>query len=144
GGRGTERHSFAGDRRVARMRIPTVSVDMEALLIGGLSSVEQTFNVKPERTKPYRLLLVRADLQQKVTPISRYCRVGVQAWSVTAAGRSGIGGAFDLAKDAAAWLESNVSGVILSADIESGPSRVTDDVTKLEYQYVTALLEVAV
>lgn len=129
---------------MARMSIPTVSVDMEALLIAGLSSVEDTFNVKPEKSNPYRVLVVRADLQQKVTPISRYCRVGVQAWSVRADGRADLGDAFDLAKDAAAWLESNVSGVILSADVESGPSRVTDDVTKLEYQYVTALLEVAV
>lgn len=129
---------------MARMSIPTVSVDMEALLIAGLSSVEDTFNVKPEKAKPYRLLVVRADLQQKVTPISRYCRVGIQAWSVRADGRADIGDAFDLARDAAAWLEANVAGVILSADIESGPSRVTDDVTKLEYQYVTALLEVSV
>lgn len=126
------------------MSIPTTSVDMEAWLIARLSSVEETVNVKPDRAKPYRLLVVRADLQQKVTPISRYCRVGVQAWSVRADGQPDIGDAFDLAADAAAWLEQNVSGVVLSADIQSGPSRVTDEVTKLEYQYVTALLEVAV
>lgn len=126
------------------MSIPTVAVDMEALLIAGLSSVAPTVNVKPELAKPYRVLVVRADLQQKVTPISRYCRVGVQAWSVRTDGTSDIGDAFDLARDAAAWLESNVSGVILSADIESGPSRVADDITRIEYQYVTALLEVSV
>lgn len=126
------------------MTIPTKSVDMEALLIAELSSVEDAFNVKPERAKPYRLLVVRADLQQKVTPISRYCRVGVQAWSVRADGTSDVGDAFDLASDAAAWLENNIAGAILSADTQSGPSRVTDEVTGLEYQYVTVLLEVAV
>lgn len=126
------------------MRIPTTSPDVEALLIAGLSSVEDTFNVRPERADPYRLLVVRADLQQKVTPISRYCRVGLQAHSVRADGSADIGDAFDLASAAATWLESNTDGVILSADVESGPSRVTDPVTRLEYLYVTVLLEVAV
>lgn len=126
------------------MTIPTTSPDMEALLIVGLSSVEATFNVRPEKAKPYRLLVVRADLQQKVTPISRYCRVGVQAHSVRADGSSNLGDAFDLASEAAAYLEANLDGPILSADVESGPSRVTDPVTNLEYQYVTVLLEVAV
>lgn len=117
---------------------------MEALLIAGLSSVEDTFNIKPERAEPYRLFVVRADLQQKVTPISRYCRVGVSAWSVRGDGTSDIGDAFDLAAAGNAWLENNVTGVILSADVESGPSRVTDPVTRLEYLYSTVLLEVAV
>lgn len=117
---------------------------MEALLIAGLSSVEDTFNVKPERSDPYRMLVIRADLQQKVTPISRYCRVGVSAWSVRADGTSDIGDAFDLASEANTWLESNTSGVVLSADVESGPSRTTDPITKLEFLYSTVLLEVAV
>lgn len=123
------------------MSIPTSSPDLEALLIAGLSSVEAAVNVRTDRD---RELVVRADLQQKVTPISRYARVGVQAWSVRADGSADIGDAFDLAAEAAHWLESNVSGVILSADVESGPSRVTDAVTRIEYQYVTVLLEVAV
>lgn len=126
------------------MSIPTASPDIEALLIAGLSAVEETVNVRPEKAKPYRLLVVRADLQQKVTPISRYCRVGVQAWSVRADGSTDLGDAFDLAAAGNAWLENNASGVILSADVESGPSRVTDPVTRLEYQYSTVLLEVAV
>lgn len=129
---------------MAPMSIPTKSPDMEALLIAGLSSVEDTFNVKPERVKPYRIFVLRADLQQKVTPISRYCRVGVSAWSVRADGSSDLGDAFDLAAAGNEWFENNVAGVILSADVESGPSRVTDPVTKLEYLYSTVLLEVAV
>lgn len=123
------------------MTIPTTSPDLEALLIAGLSSVEATVNV---RTNARRELVVRADLQQKVTPISRYARVGIQAHSVRPDGAADLGDAFDLAAAAAHWLESNVSGLILSADVESGPSRVTDDVTRIEYQYVTVLLEVAV
>lgn len=126
------------------MGIPTTSRDMEALLIAGLSSVEQTFNVRPEKPKPYRLLTVVASLGAKVTPISRYCQVTITAWSVTRDGRADIGDAFDLAADAGQWLESNVSGVILSADVQAGPFRVEDPVTKLETQTLTALLEVAV
>lgn len=126
------------------MSIPTTAPDMEDLLIAGLSSVEQTFNIKPERAKPYRMLVIRADLQQKVTPISRYCRVGISAWSVRADGSSDLGDAFDLAAEANTWIESNVAGVILSAEVESGPSRTTDPITKLEFLYSTVLLEVAV
>ena len=126
------------------MNIPTTAPDMEALLIAGLSSVEQTFNVRPDKPKPYRMLTVLASLGAKVTPISRYCQVTVQAWSVTADGRADIGDAFDLANEAATWLESNVTGVILSADIQAGPFRVTDPVSNIENQTVTVLLEVAV
>lgn len=126
------------------MGIPTTSHDMEALLIAGLSSVEQTYNIRPEKTKPYRLLTVVASLGAKVTPISRYCQVTITAWSVTADGRADIGDAFDLAAAAGRWLEMNATGVILSADIQAGPFRVEDPVTKLETQTVTALLEVAV
>jgi len=126
------------------MGIPTTSRDMEALLIAGLSSVEQTFNIRPERPKPYRLLTVVASLGAKVTPISRYCQVTLAAWSVTADGRADIGDAFDLAAEAGRWLETNVTGVILAADIQAGPFRVKDPETKLETQTVTALLEVAV
>lgn len=126
------------------MSIPTTPVDVEALLIAGLSSVEDTFNVKPKRTAPYRILTVLASLGAKVTPISRYCQVTVQAWSVRADGSADLGDAFDLAADAGRWLESNVSGVILSADVQSGPFRVADPVSKIENQTVTVLLEVAV
>ena len=117
---------------------------MEALLIDGLSVVAETVNVKPERAKPFRLLQIRADLQQKVTPISRYCRVGISAWSVREDGSTDFADGFDLAAAANAWLENNVSGVILSADVESGPSRTEDPVTKIEFHYSTVLLEVAV
>lgn len=126
------------------MNIPTTSPDMEALLIAGLSSIEQTFNVRPNRSAPYRLLTVLASLGAKVTPISRYCQVTVQAWSVRSDGTADIGDAFDLAAAAGHWLEENVAGVIIAADVQSGPFRVADPVSKIENQTVTALLEVSV
>lgn len=124
--------------------IPTRAPDVESHLIFGLRSVAPTFNVKPSATKPYRHLIVRADLQGKVTPISRYCRVVIQAWSVRADGTADLGDAFDLANDAAHWLETHLDGFVLSASVEAGPFRVVDDVTRIEHQDVTALLEVAV
>lgn len=124
--------------------IPTRAPDVESVLIAGLRNVEQTFNVKPDKKAPYRLLLVRADLQGKVTPISRYCRAVVQAWSVRADGTPNLGDAFDLAAEAGAWLENNATGVILSASVEAGPFRIADPVSRIEHQDVTALLEVAV
>lgn len=121
----------------------TPDIDAEVLRVLGV--VEQTELVKPEKAKPYRVLVSRADLQQRVTPLSRYCRVGVQAWSVRKDGTADLGDAFDLCAAAGAALEAapSTSQVILSAEIQSGPLRVADEVTRIEYQYMTVLLEVA-
>lgn len=128
-------------------RIPTSSPDIEVHLIPILSAAtsESWFNVKPNRTGAYTLGLVRADLQGRVTPISRYCRVGLQGWAVDANGRADLGAAFDLVSLACTALEEiSGQGIILDAETQSGPVRVTDDITRLEYSYATLLLEVSV
>lgn len=124
----------------------TESPDVEAVVQSVLAVVEQTFLVKPDRSGEYRLLVSRADLQGRVTPLSRYCRVGIQAWSVRDDGTANLGDAFDLCAAAGKALEAApfTNSVILSAEVQSGPSRVADDVTRIEFQYLTALLEVAV
>ena len=124
----------------------TATPDIDAVVLSILNGVESAALVKPEKAKPYRVLVSRADLQGRVTPLSRYCRVGVQAWSVRADGTADLGDAFDLCAAAGAALEAslNTSSVVLAAEIQSGPSRVADDVTRIEYQYMTVLLEVAV
>lgn len=124
----------------------TATPDIDAVILSILNGVERADLVKPEIAKPYRVLVSRADLQQRVTPLSRYCRVGVQAWSVREDGTADLGDAFDLCAAAGAALESapSSSSVVLSAEIQSGPARVADDVTRIEYQYMTVLLEVAV
>lgn len=124
----------------------TSSPDVDAVVRGVLSAVAQTEIVKPELAAPYRVLVSRADLQGRVTPLSRYCRVGVQAWSVRSDGSANIGDAFDLCAAAGRALEqaANNHAVILSAEVQSGPSRVVDDITRIEYQYATILMEVAV
>jgi hypothetical protein len=123
----------------------TKTPDIDAEILRVLGAVEQAELIKPELAEPYRVLVSRADLQQRVTPLSRYCRVGVQAWSVRVDGLADLPDAFDLCAAAGEALEASplASRIILSAEIQSGPSRVADDVTRIEYQYLTALLEVA-
>lgn len=122
----------------------TETPDMDAVVRAVLGTVAPTYLVKPELANPYRVIVSRADLQQRVTPLSRYCRVGVQAWSVRADGTPDLGDAFDMCADAGRALEraQNTSPHILYAEIQSGPSRVADDITRIEYQYMTLLLEV--
>lgn len=125
--------------------IPTTTPDVEAHLITALAGDVDVANVKPERSAPYKVLVLRADLQQKATPISRYCRVGVQGWVVRPDGTADIGDAFDITADLGRRLEElSGDGIVLSAEVESGPVRVADDLTRIEYQYLTALLEVTV
>lgn len=129
------------------MRIPTTVPDVEALLLSALDegTAYEWFAVKPERSGVYKLGMLRADLQQHVTPISRYCRVGLQGWSVDSSGRMDAGDAFDIAAAGANALTKQAGvGFILDAEVQSGPLRVTDPITKLEYPYVTLLLEVTV
>jgi hypothetical protein len=105
----------------------------------------RAYSLKPKTTGAYKHFLIRADLQNRVTPISRYCRVGVQAWSVRADGTANLADAFALAATFGEWLESQSgSSIILNAEIDSGPMRVKDDIQNLEYAYVTLLLEVTV
>lgn len=118
--------------------------DVEAIVRGVLSRVERTELVKPELAAPYRVLVSRADLQGRVTALTRYCRVGVQAWSVREDGTADVADAFDLAAAAGRALEAAplTSAVIVAAEIQSGAARVRDEVTGVEYQYLTVLLQV--
>lgn len=122
--------------------------DVEAYLIplaNAASLGARTYNQKPDASGAYKHFLIAADLQGRVTPISRYCRVRVQGWSVRADGSADLAGAFELTRKFGEWLEGlSGQGMILSAEVDSGPMRVKDDVQRLEFSYLTALLEVAV
>lgn len=132
------------------MQIPAGSPDVEAHLIGLVNTAPlplpgRAYNVKPATAGAYKHYLIRADLQNRVTPISRYCRVGVQAWAVDAQGRTNLADAFDMAAAFGTWLEGlSGSRIILHAQVDSGPMRVTDDIQQKDFSYLTALLEVAV
>lgn len=129
-------------------QIPSTSPDVELHLIttiNGASLGARAYNIKPKTSGAYKHFIIRADLQNRVTPLSRYCRVGVQAWSVRADGTSDIADAFNLASALGTWLESQSgAGIILNAEVDSGPMRVVDDIQRLEFSYLTVLLEVTV
>lgn len=127
--------------------IPTQWDDIEAWLITTLTPLMAPVvvrNVKPKQTAPYKALVVGADLQGRVTPISRYCRVRLQGWSVRADGTTDLADARTIAAAAGAHLEAlpRASSPLIHAEVDAGPYRVTDPISGLEYQYVTVLCEV--
>lgn len=130
------------------MQIPSTSPDVEKHLIMKINTASlgaKAYNLKPKTTGAYKHFIIRADLQNRVTPLSRYCRVGVQAWSVRTDGTSNLEDAFNLAAALGTWLESQSGAeIILKAEVDSGPMRVMDDIQHLEFSYLTVLLEVAV
>lgn len=133
---------------MAGTSIPTTVPDVEAWLIATLGAAVAPVlvrNVKPDQKAPYSCVVVRADLQNRVTPISRYCRVGVQGWKVTAAGKADLAGARELCAALASALErAPRAGILLDAQIDAGPYRVVDATSGIEYQYASVLLEIAV
>lgn len=128
--------------------IPSISPDVEAWLIatfGSTFSGAPVRNVKPKQTAPYSCLIIRADLQNRVTPVSRYCRVGVQGWAVRADGTADLAGARQLVADYAAAIErAPRTGILLEAEVDAGPYRVIDSTSGTEYQNATLLLELTV
>ena len=102
----------------------TATPDIDAVVLSILNGVESAALVKPEKAKPYRVLVSRADLQGRVTPLSRYCRVGVQAWSVRADGTADLGDAFDLCAAAGAALEASPTKESFMTD--NFPPRMSD------------------
>lgn len=128
--------------------IPTQAPDVEAWLIATFGSTfagAPVRNLAPKQGAPYSLILIRADLQNQVTPISRYCRVAVLGWKVRADGTADLAGARSLCASYAAALEAAPrSGILLDAEIDAGPYRVADSESGIEYQFASVLLEIAV
>lgn len=99
-------------------------------------------NNKPRQSAPFTCVVIRADLQQKRTPISRYCRIGIQAWNIQADGSANFQAAGDLAAAIAAFVESLPSQAntpFLTAETQSGPSRFDDAASGPEYSYCEVL-----
>ncbi len=128
--------------------IPSAAPDVEAWLIATLGptfSGAPVRNVKPKQTGAYSCVVIRADLQNRVTPVSRYCRIGVQGWKVRADSTADLSGARELCAGFARAVESAPrAGILLEAEIDAGPYRVIDSTSGIEYQYATLLLELAV
>lgn len=128
-------------------RIPASSPDVTALILpiirAGVDSGTKVRSKRPELSPPYELVLVRADLQNHVTPISRYCRVGLTTWVVDSAGKADIGAEFDLSIAAGHALMASSNSLLLDVEWQSGPIETSDDISKLPIAYSTLLLEVA-
>lgn len=129
--------------------IPSASPDVKAWLIstlGPLLAPTPVVGKMPELTgSAQSFVLVRADLQNRATPISRYCRVGIQGWSIRSNGDADTGAAFDLAANAGSALERlPLAGILLDAEVQSGPYEVVDATYQRVYAYTTVLLEVCI
>lgn len=141
---------------MSNTQIPAMWPDVEAWFIGFVTAAKIVtaqpsltgVDVKNEKpaTAPanYRQVIVAADYGQNITPITRYVRVRMQAWSVLN-GASDFPGAFLLANTAAyiAQTAPRDANPIVSVEVDAGPSRVIDTLSGIEYQAVTLLLEVA-
>lgn len=100
-------------------------------------------NVKPQLPEPYRLVVIRADLQNSVTPLSRYCRINVQGWSVRSDGSADLIDAFAVATEFARAVEARIGqGPLLSAEVDAGPYRVPSTAGELEFANLSILAEV--
>lgn len=128
-------------------RVPTVAPDVEEWLVGVLTPAVAPALVRTTRPAgPHGpLLVVRADMQQHITPITRYARVGMSAWVLRADGTGDVHTARALAAAAAAAVEDLPRvGLLIDAETETGPYRVVDSITGTEYVHVGMLLQVLV
>lgn len=89
-----------------------------------------------------RFVQVRADMQNHVTALSRYCRVGITVWCLDANGRARVDEAFDLSNVAVRALLASRDPAIIHAEWASGPTDTIDEIGQVEVAYSTVLLEV--
>lgn len=127
--------------------IPTTRIDLDAYLLATLGNEHNgapVRNVKPALPVPYRCIVIQSIPQNRPTPISRYVRLIVQGWDVRSNSTGNFGGALKLAGDYAAAVEAlSGRGRVLVAEVESGPYRVTDPESGVEYAVANLLLEIA-
>lgn len=98
----------------------------------------------PALVKPYKHLLVSVFPGGLVTAVTRTYRVTLQGWAVKTNGLADLDAAFALVSEAGFQLESapHVGTPLVFAEIDSGPNRVKDSVSTIEYQSLTLVLEV--
>lgn len=125
-------------------RIPTTPIDATAVVIAAISPALATGERAGSKrlSSDARFVLVRADVQGRATPITRYCRVGLTAFYKDVAGNVREDLAWQLcAKAGRALLEANTSAII-SAEWQSGPLDTIDAISNEPVAYATVLLEV--
>lgn len=123
--------------------IPTTPPDLLAILLPIVrAAVPAGVNVGRKKDDSNKFVLVRADLQNPVTPLSRYARVGVTVWWEDPPGRARIGEAFDLSNTVVRAILEAKHPAILDADWQSGPAETNDPISGVEIMYSSILLEV--
>lgn len=122
--------------------IPTTPPDVLAVLLPIVHAAVPTgVGVGRKRTNDNKFVQLRADLQGHVTPISRYCRVGVTVWWLES-GRARVDEAFQLSTTVVNALLTTDDRRVLSAEWQSGPADTVDTVSQVEVVYSTVLLEI--
>lgn len=124
-------------------RIPVAAPDVTAALLpiiqAGLAPGEVARQTL--RSGDSKAVLVRADLQNHSTPITRYCRVGLTGF-YNDGGNHRLDQAFEMSNRAVKAILTSVSRLIVDAEWQSGPVEVTDPITDKPAAYSTLLLEV--
>lgn len=125
--------------------IPTRPPDVTGVLLTILNATTLPGSpaVGNKRTNVARQVVVRADLQNQATPISRYCRVGLTVFYKDANGNARTDLGFDVAATAASAIIASRHPAIISAEWQSGPLETIDEISKEPVSYITLLLEVA-
>lgn len=89
-----------------------------------------------------KFVQVRADLQNQINPLARYCRAGFTVWWLDQTGRARVDEAFDLCALAVDAVLRARHSTIIHSEWAAGPLETTDSVSGLEVAYATVLLEV--
>lgn len=99
-------------------------------------------NQRQPQTKPYKCVLMIADLQGRASEVSRYARIRLSGYSVRADGSANIQDAHKITADVAEWLETlRYPSPLIKAEINSGPTRQVEDDS--EFSYAVVLAEVS-
>lgn len=104
-------------------------------------AVPEGVTVGPTKTDANKFVQLRIDLQNPVTPLSRYARVGITVWWVDEAGQARLDKAFDLSNVVARVIQTANVPEVLHAEWQSGPADTLDK-HDTPIQYTTMLLEV--
>lgn len=124
--------------------IPTTPPDVLVALIPIVkAAVGPSVRVGSKKDNSNVFVMLRTDLQNPATPLSRYCRVGVTVWWVDTAGNARLDEAFDLSNVACKAILESKHPMIIDAEWQSGPADTIDAAGKTPVQYSTLLLEVA-
>lgn len=125
-------------------RIPTTPVDVAAIIAPIVDSAMPAGARagSKRRAGDDIFVLVRADLQNSATPISRYCRVGLTAFYKDSDGNQREDLAISLCATAGRALLDSRDTLIVAAEWQSGPIETVDAITGAPVAYATVLLEV--